>query len=41
MDNKQLQIIKKEILHYLTDDFENNQAIFEKKKVGKYLMVQI
>lgn len=32
MDNKQLQIIKKEILHYLTDDFENNQAIFDKKE---------
>ena len=32
MDNKQLQIIKKEILHYLTDDFGDNQAIFDKKE---------
>lgn len=28
--NKEIQIIKKEILHYLTDDFRNNQAIFNK-----------
>ena len=32
MDNKQLQVIKKEILHYLTDDFKDNQAIFDKKE---------
>ena len=31
MKKKEIQIIKKEILHYLTDDFENNQAIFDKK----------
>ena len=32
MDNKELQIIKKEILHYLVDDFKDNQAIFDKKE---------
>lgn len=32
MDNKQLQIIKQEILHYLVDDFRGNQAIFNKKE---------
>ena len=32
MNKKELQIIKKEILHYLTDDFEDNQAIFDKKE---------
>lgn len=31
MNNKQLQIIKQEILHYLVDDFRGNQAIFNKK----------
>ena len=32
MTTKELQIIKKEILHYLTDDFKGNQAIFNKKE---------
>ena len=32
MNKKELQIIKKEILHYLTDDFKDNQAIFDKKE---------
>lgn len=32
MTNKEFQIIKKEILHYLCDDFHNNQAIFDKKE---------
>ena len=32
MKNKELQIIKKEILHYLVDDFKGNQAIFDKKE---------
>lgn len=32
MKNKELQIIKKEILHYLVDDFKENQAIFDKKE---------
>lgn len=32
MNNKELQIIKQEILHYLTDDFRGNQAIFNKKE---------
>ena len=32
MDNKELQIIKREILHYLADDFEDNQAIFDRKE---------
>ena len=32
MDNKELQVIKKEIMHYLCDDFKNNQAIFDKKE---------
>ena len=32
MNNKELQIIKKEILHYLTDDFKGNQAIFDRKE---------
>ena len=30
--NKELQIIKQEILHYLTDDFRGNQAIFNKRE---------
>lgn len=30
--NKELQIIKKEILKYLTKDFKKNQAIFNKEK---------
>ena len=30
MDNKQVKIIKQEILHYLCDDFNGNQAIFDK-----------
>lgn len=30
--NKEIQTIKKEILHYLTDDFRGNQAIFNKQK---------
>ena len=30
--NKELQIIKKEILKYLTEDFKKNQAIFNKEK---------
>lgn len=32
MNNKELQIIKKEILHYLADDFKHNQAIFDRKE---------
>lgn len=32
MTNKELQIIKEEILHYLVDDFKGNQAIFNKKE---------
>ena len=32
IDNKELKLIKNEILHYLCDDFENNQAIFDKEK---------
>lgn len=32
MTNKEFQIIKKEILHYLCDDFHNNQAIFDRKE---------
>lgn len=32
MKNKELQIIKKEILKYLTEDFKNNQHIFDKEK---------
>lgn len=31
MNNKELQIIKKEILHYLADDFKDNQAIFDRE----------
>ncbi len=30
MTNKDIQILKKEILHYLCDDFEGNQAIFDR-----------
>lgn len=30
--NKEIQIIKKEILKYLTEDFKKNQAIFNKTK---------
>jgi hypothetical protein len=32
MNNKQLQIIKKNILKYLTENFKGNQAIFDKKE---------
>lgn len=32
MNNKEIKIIKNEILHYLTDDFKENQAIFNKKE---------
>lgn len=32
MTNKELQIIKKEILKYLTEDFKYNQPIFDKEK---------
>lgn len=32
MTNSELKLIKKQILHYLCDDFENNQAIFDKKE---------
>ncbi len=32
MNNKQLQIIKKNILKYLTEDFKGNQAIFDKEE---------
>jgi len=32
VDNKQMQLIKNEILHYLCDDFKNNQAIFDRKE---------
>ena len=31
MTNKDIQILKKEILHYLCDDFKRNQAIFDRK----------
>lgn len=31
MDNKERNIIKKKILHCLTDDFKGNYAIFSKK----------
>jgi len=30
MTKQQINIIKKEILKYLTEDFKNNQAIFDK-----------
>lgn len=30
MTNKEVQIIKNEILHYLCDDWENNKAIFDR-----------
>lgn len=30
--NKDIQVIKKEILKYLTEDFKKNQAIFNKEK---------
>lgn len=30
MTNKEMQIIKNEIFHYLCDDWENNQAIFDR-----------
>jgi len=32
MTNAELQIIKKEILKYLTQDFRGNQAIFDSKE---------
>jgi hypothetical protein len=32
MDNAQRNLIKKKILKCLTEDFKNNQAIFDKKK---------
>ena len=32
MTNKEVQIIKNEILHYLCDDWEQNQAIFNRKE---------
>jgi len=31
MDNKERNIIKKKILKCLTEDFANNQALFDKK----------
>lgn len=31
MTNKDIQIIKNEILHYLCDDFERNQALFNRR----------
>ena len=31
MMDKDFKILKKEILHYLCDDFEGNQAIFDRK----------
>ena len=31
MTNKDIQTLKQEILHYLCDDFEGNQAIFDRK----------
>ena len=41
MKKNEIKKIKKELLHYLTDDFENNQAIFNKEKAMQYLMEQI
>ena len=32
MDNKERNLIKKKILKCLTEDFKNNQAIFDKKE---------
>lgn len=32
MTSKELQIIKKEILKYLTEDFKDNVAIFDKEE---------
>lgn len=32
MDNKERNLIKKKILKCLTEDFEDNQAIFDKKE---------
>lgn len=32
MTKKELQILKKEILRYLCEDFKGNQAIFNKKE---------
>jgi hypothetical protein len=32
MTNRELKLIKNEILHYLCDDFVNNQAIFDREK---------
>ena len=32
MENKQRNLIKKKILKCLTEDFKNNQAIFDKKE---------
>ena len=32
MTNKDIQILKIEILHYLCDDFGGNQAIFDRKE---------
>jgi len=32
MTNKEVKLIKEEILHHLCDDFKNNQAIFDRKE---------
>lgn len=32
MTNKEVQIIKNEILHYMCDDWKQNQAIFDRKE---------
>jgi hypothetical protein len=32
MTNKEIKLIKEEILHYLCDDFKDNQAIFDRNK---------
>lgn len=34
MTNKDIKTLKEEILHYLCDDFEGNQAIVDRK--GRY-----
>lgn len=32
MTNKNVKLIKEEILHYLCDDFKNNQALFDRSE---------
>lgn len=32
MNKKEMKLVKKEILKYLTEDFKNNTAIFNKEK---------